>query len=90
MFSILAVIVEWVLGFFKAKDPKIQEIAASNATAQAELENAKGALNVEQKAAAAGIADDALQLRGNNGPAGGITTDQSAPVNSDPNAHFRD
>jgi len=80
----------WGLIFPSKKDPTIIQLATSNATAETELAGQETANVIVEKAVAAGNADDARQLRGSNGPNGAVDTDPSAPVNTDPNAHFRD
>ena len=65
MFSILGSLLTWVLGlFFGKKDgPKIEEIAASNATAQAELTQEHAANVVITQASAARASADAGIVR---------------------------
>ena len=92
MFSLLSTILNWVLGLFfpSRKDPTTIQLATSNATAETELAGQENANVVIEKAVAAGNADAAGQLRGDNGSLEAVDTDPSAPVNTDPNAHFRD
>ena len=89
MIGFFAGIVEWVLGLFlKKSSPKIQDIAASNATAQVELTQSEEANAIMEKGALARNAVDARQLQ--RPGADTVITATDDPVNRDPNAHFRD
>lgn len=65
MFSILGSLLTWVLGLFfgKKSGPAIQDIAASNATAQAELAQQEASNAIDTKANASRIAGDAAIVR---------------------------
>ena len=89
MLGFFAGIVEWILGLFlKNSSPKIQDIAASNATAQVELTQLEEANAIMEKGALARNAFDASQLQ--QPGADTVITAADDPVNQDPNAHFRD
>lgn len=92
VWSLIATAASWLLGlvFPSRKDPSAEQLAASNATAQTELASQEGANEIVTKAVAASNVDTALQLRGDNGPNELVNTASGAPVNTDPNAHFRD
>jgi len=81
MFTIIGDLLTWILGFvFHKADPKIQDIAASNATAQTQLVEQENANATLVKAAAARTDADATVVR-----------EQAAhKLDSDPAGHWRD
>ena len=92
MWSLASTLLKFIWGLFfpSKKDPTTIQLATSNATAETELAGQETANVIVEKSVAAGNADDARQLRGTNGPNSAVNTATDAPVNTDPNANFRD
>lgn len=89
--SIIQSVVQWVMSLFGYhRDPTIGDIAASNAVAQTEVVQEENGNAELRQATEARTAADTQLLHGDNGEADAINTDRSAPVNTSPDAHFRD
>ncbi|MHB8284102.1 MAG: hypothetical protein ACYDD1_05450 [Caulobacteraceae bacterium] len=78
------------IGLDKPKpDPTAEQLAASNATAQTQLAQETADNETLNSAANARTDADARSVR--NDPAAGVVdTNRSDPINTDPDAHFRD
>ena len=90
MFTILGDLLTWVLSLiFGKKAPAIQDIAASNATAQTELAAQEAANAIETKAGTARAAADAGIMRDGRGAVDTVDSSSSNPLNQN-GADFRD
>ena len=77
MLGFLGTLLAWVLGLFVKKSPKIEEVAASNATNQAELTQEEASNAIISKGAVAGADADARIVRDLTKPS---TTDAGTNV----------
>ena len=81
MWTLLGSLATWLLGFiFKKDDPKIQEVAASNATAQTELSEQESVNATLVTASAASTDADTRIMR----------EQSSNTLDADPSGHWRD
>ena len=91
MFSLFGII-DWILSFFKPKTDtqKMVEVASQNAATQVVVQEEEAANAEEKTILEARTSADAVIMQRDNGPPDAVNTDPHAPINTDPDANFRD